>query len=488
VDEIARAAVVVSRSSAGRIATVDGVLPMAVAPARRPVLGRAPVVVLVVLGYVAILHYAYVDRIAPAFTYLQFGYRSPDPFGYAVAIALVVAIALLLPRQIKRPSHLIVWVLFLIAVLPSLVVPQYAPALSRPAALELALWAGGCFLLVVVLGTRRVLRGFVPLMPLRSRTWWLLIAALFVVLNGYVVLTIGVNLTLPSFNDVYGVRGEFRIEEAATPALGYVVPMLDKIINPIMIVRGLITRRWGWAVAGTLGELYLYAEQGNKTASLAPIAMVAAFVFLSMRRPTGPTVLLAASIGSVVVMTVDRLLASNDLTSLFIRRALVLPGLTTAGYVQVFDDAPKAQLGHSVLSSFVHYPYQEEEPSDLVGAHFFGNPATHANGNWLADGYANFGYPGMLAATIVLILLLWAVDDAARGLSPRFACMLFVVPAISLAESAVLTAILTHGFFALIVLCVLAPRDWPPTTENRPAMIAGSGSTAASPAASATGP
>jgi hypothetical protein len=462
---IARDAVVVSRPWAARVATVDGVLPTAVVPAGRPVLGRAPVVVLVVLGYVAILHYAYVNDIAPFFTYLQFGYRSPDPFGYAVAIALVVAIALLLPRQIARPSHLIAWVLFLIAVLPSLVVPQYAPALSRPAALELALWVGGCFLLVAVIGTRRPLRGFVPLMPLRSRTWWTLIAVLFVVLNGYVLLAIGVNWTLPSFNDVYGVRDEFRVEESALPALGYVVPMLDKIVNPFMIVRGLFTRSWGWAVAGVLGELYLYAEQGNKTASLAPIALVGAFLFLRMRRPTGTIVLLAASIASVVVMTVDRLLASNDLTSLFIRRTLVLPGLTTAGYVQFFDDAPKAQLGHSVLSSFVHYPY-DSEPADLVGADFFGNPDTHANGNWLADGYANFGYPGMLAATIVLILLLWAVDDATRGLSAPFACMLFVVPAISLAESAILTAILTHGFFALIVLCALAPRDGPPTTED----------------------
>ena len=430
-------------------------------------LGRTPVVVLVVLGYAAILHYAYVNHIAPIFTYLQFGYRSPDPFGYAVALALVVAIAVLLPRQIARPSHLIVWVLFLIAVLPSLVVPQYAPALSQQAALELTLWVGGCFLLVAVIGTRHPLRGFVPLMPLRARTWWSLIAVLFVVLNGYVMLAIGVNWTLPSFNDVYGVRGEFRIEEAEFPALGYVVPMLDKIVNPFMIVRGLITRSWGWGLAGVLGELYLYAEQGNKTASLAPIALVGAFLFLRMRRPTGTVVLLAASIASVVVMTVDRLLASNDLTSLFIRRTLVLPGLTTAGYVQVFDDAPKAELGHSVLRSFVHYPY-EKEPPDLVGALFFGNPTTHANGNWLADGYANFGYLGMLAATIVLILLLWAVDDAARGLSASFACMLFVVPAISLAESAVLTAILTHGFFALIVLCALAPRDWPPTTEDRP--------------------
>ena len=33
------------------------------------------------------------------------------------------------------------------------------------------------------------------------------------------------------------------------------------------------------------------------------------------------------------------------------------------------------------------------------------------------------------------------------------------MPAMTLAEAAVLTSILTHGYFAAIVLCLLAPRD-----------------------------
>ena len=55
--------------------------------ARRRVLSRGPVIVLVVLAYVGVLHYAYVNDIAPIFTYLQYGYRPPDPYYYAVAIA-----------------------------------------------------------------------------------------------------------------------------------------------------------------------------------------------------------------------------------------------------------------------------------------------------------------------------------------------------------------------------------------------------------------
>jgi hypothetical protein len=39
-------------------------------------------------------------------------------------------LALLLPRHIERPSHVIVWVLYLIAVFPGAIVPQISPALT----------------------------------------------------------------------------------------------------------------------------------------------------------------------------------------------------------------------------------------------------------------------------------------------------------------------------------------------------------------------
>ena len=428
--------------------------------ARRRVLSRGPVIVLVVLAYVGVLHYAYVNDIAPIFTYLQYGYRPPDPYYYAVAIGMVVVLALLLPRHIERPSHVIVWLLYLVAVLPGVIVPQISPALSQDEAFRLALWVAGCFLAVVLLGTRQALRGFIPLAPLPERRWWLLIGGLWVVLNAVVLAFAGIKLTLPSFEDVYGVRGDFRVTESLDPALAYVVPLLDKIINPLLIIRGLWFRRWAWGAAGVLGQVYLYSLQGSKTAILAPVAIVAAYFFLRRRRPAGPSVLAAAVVGAIGVLLIDWWNASNTLTSDFVRRVLVTPGIVLSGYVQVFHDMPKAKLGYSVLRTIFPYPYAKEPP-DLVGAEFFNDPFTHANGSWLADGYANFGYPGMIAATVVLILLLWAIDDATRGLAPGLACLIFLMPALALAESAILTALLTHGFIAAIILCALAPREGP---------------------------
>jgi hypothetical protein len=439
----------------------------ALATTRRGLLCRAPVVALIALTYVAVLHHTYAQQIAPFFAYLQYAYRPPDALAYAFAISLVVALALVLPRRISRPSHFIAWVLFIVAVVPAIVIPQIAPALSRADALELAVWVAISYLPVATLGTRRALRGFVPRRPLRASTFWTLLIAAYAGLSGYVLATAGLNLQLPSLNDVYGVRAELAAKEETDALLSYVVPLLAGVVNPAVLARGLWARKWAWVLAGVLGQVFVYSVSGNKTAVLSPIALAGGYLLLRSRRtPAATACLLAAPVVSVAVVLIDRLSRSvdGDVTSLIVRRFLVTPGLLTAGYVEVFDDIDKARLAHSVLSPFFDYPYAEDPPF-LVGAAFFGNPETHANANILADGFANFGYLGMVAACLVAVVLLWAVDDAAEGLPLGFACLVVLIPALALADSGILTTMMTHGFLATVMLLALAPRTgWPGQT------------------------
>jgi hypothetical protein len=416
------------------------------------------VVALVALTYVAVLHHTYAQQIAPFFAYLQYAYRPPDALAYAFAISLVVVLALVLPRRITQPSHFVAWVLFIVAVVPAIVIPQIAPALSRADALELAVWVAISYLPVATLGTRRVLRGFVPRHPLRGFSLLLFVA--YIGLSGYVLATAGLNLELPSLNDVYGVRADLAAKEESDALLSYVVPLLAGVVNPVVLARGLWARKCGWVLAGVLGQVFVYSVSGNKTAVLSPIALAGVYLLLRSRRPPAASAcLLAAPVVSVAIVLIDRLTRSvdGDLTSLIVRRFLVTPGLLTAGYVQVFDDIDKAQLAHSILSPFFDYPYAVEPPY-LVGAAFFGDPETHANANLLADGFANFGYPGMVAACLVAVVLLWAIDDAAEGLPLGFACLTVLMPALALADSGILTTMLTHGFLATVVLLALAPR------------------------------
>ena len=162
------------------------------------------------------------------------------------------------------------------------------------------------------------------------------------------------------------------------------------------------------------------------------------------------------------MVAMDWVTATNDWTSLIVRRFLITPGLLTAGYVAVFSDMEKAKFGYSFLSPFFGYPYAAE-PADIVGAEFFGQPTTHANANMLADGFANLGHPGMLLECLVLVGLLWLIDDATRGLPVGVAAMVFFVLTLSLADSGIFTSILTDGFLLAILICACMPRTgWSP--------------------------
>jgi hypothetical protein len=419
---------------------------------------RTWTVVAATLAYIAALHYVYEFHIAPIFAYLQYAYRPPDTSHYVVAIALCVGIALVLPRQVTRPSQLVVWVLFVVAVVPSIVVPQIAPALSPDQSMILASWVAGSFLVPAALGTRQTVRGFAPRLRTRRGAFWIGVAAFAVVGDAYLLATAGSDLQLPSLDDVYGVRAEFATVEQNDELLSYLAPLLATVINPLLIVRGLWARRWAWLALGLAGQALLYSAAGDKTTVLSPVALLLVFVlFRASRRPPGAALLIGGAVLTAFMVVMDRLTATFDWTSFGVRRFLITPGLLTAGYVAVFFGLDKAQLGHSFLSTFFRYPYSVDPPY-LVGGAFFGDPGTHANANLLADGYANFGYPGILMECLVLTVLLWIADDVTRGIPRGVAASLFVMPALSLANAGVFTVMLTHGLMALILLCACMPR------------------------------
>jgi oligosaccharide repeat unit polymerase len=442
------------------------------APARPGESGAVPqrlAIAAVALVYVFVLHTVYQHVIAPEFSYLQYTYRSPDPVHYSIAIAMVVALAVILPHRISQPSQFICWILFVVAVAPSILVPQYTQVLDSADAIEVAAWAALSFLPVAIFGTRRALRESLPRFTVSPTTFWGVVVVVSVFVYAYVIADVGVSFSMPSIEDVYGVRSEYQeTENDSSVLLSYATPLIANVINPLIIGRGLLSRRRLWLAAGLLGQLFIYSFTGYRSSLLSPIALLAAFLlFRRSTRPAAVVVLVSFTVLTVGMWALDTITATDEFTSLLVRRFLITPGLLTAGYVFVFADIPKAHLAHSFLKGFLHYPYSREPPQ-LVGELFFGNPATNANANLLADGFANFGFAGMLLECLVLMVVLWFIDDACRGLPVAVAALAFVMPTLSLADSGLFTTLLTHGMGAATLACLLMPRTgWQPERARR---------------------
>lgn len=417
--------------------------------------------------YVALLHYVYQDKIAPAFGYLNLHYRTPDRLNYLLAFALLALIAAVMPRRIGRPSDLILWVLYVMVVTPSVVVPQYADILPASDAVELAVMVTAVFLLVVW-GARTGPSWTLRVVGVRAYDIWVILAIVSLFTYAYMALTGGLSFRLVGLGDVWELRSAYRQQvEAHGPVLAYLVRLQGNVINPLFMVRGLYSRRWGMVLLGAVGQIPIFAVTGFKLTLLSiPAIIILALLFRWRPRPRGRTILAGMVALIVAALAMDALLGGMLYTQIFVNRLLLSPGILTAAHVMVFADLPKAHWGYSFLSPFVHYPHHET-PEFVVGAVMFGSPETSANASLFGDGYSNLGYPGVLIEAAALVLLLWVVDAAARHLPLRVSGTILLVPSIALANMSVFTSILSNGFaYAILLMACLPSTGWehaPPT-------------------------
>jgi hypothetical protein len=64
----------------------------------------------------------------------------------------------------------------------------------------------------------------------------------------------------------------------------------------------------------------------------------------------------------------------------------------------------------------------------------------------------------MLLECLVLITLLWVIDDATRGLPVAISSLMFFMPALALVDGSVFTWPLTDGVLAAVLLAACMPR------------------------------
>jgi hypothetical protein len=407
-------------------------------------------------AYAALLVATYVTTIAPAFTYLGYTHAPAAPPYLALGFALSVLPAAWLPLRLVRPSASVLWIVYLLAYVPSALIPLLS--LVRP--------APDVILLIAALGAAFALLALVPRLPLlrvrRPRVaravFWAVLVAGCAFLLAQVTSEHGVSLDLPNLADVYDVREEYKEAEAGRWArLG--VSWIGNVVAPFLVALALVRRRLWLVLPGLSLQAYLFSITGFRSLLFSALILVALLVAsLARGRFFGVLVPWGGALLIVAAGLLDRSFGTIAFTSTFVRRLIATPGILTGWYFDFFSDNPQVRLAHSVLARWFEYPYDVAPPL-LIGARYFGRDTTYANANFWADGFANFGFAGIFGYTVILALILWLADsvvgteDAGRV---RLAVLLLGVPAFTLSNTALTTTLLTHGFgLALLVLLTL---------------------------------
>jgi len=408
-------------------------------------------------AYAVTLHWTYQAKISPVFGYLGLRYRDPNALYYLLAFGLVCGTAFLMPTKLRRPSDFILWTLFVMATVPSILIPQYGDIINEGRSFELAIYVALSFSLVVVLAPHGP-QLLIPRIIVPPLLIWLAVALISLGTYSYLLSTTGLTFKFVSLGAVRDIRFEYRDQIAATGrALGYLVRLQGNIINPLIIALGVYSRRWLLVIAGTVGQLLIFSVTGYKLTLLSSVALVLLAVLFRIRRePSGRLILVGTMMSTVLASVIDAVQDSLLYTEVFVDRLLLTPGVLTAAHVMVFQDRPKAEWGYSFMAPFVSYPYKDT-PAFIVGQTFSGDARTTANANFFADGYANLGYPGMFVEALALVVILWFINSAGRHLPLPVTALVLLVPTVALVNSSVFTSLLTNGYLAAIVIMACLP-------------------------------
>jgi hypothetical protein len=427
---------------------------------------RLIVLPLAVLAYAVVLDFVYTTYIVPEFGYVGYRFIEP-PFEVSVLSWLVACLAgLVLPWAAARPSGLLLWVLYIVVVAPTILTLPYMGSLSPFDGLAAGAGLGAAFLLASVIVHRRSAPSTAS--SGASKTTFRIVVLLFsVVTYGYIALTTGIDLSFLSLTDVYDQRADYREALAEATLLGYLVSNQANVINPILIARGVQSRNWTGVAAVALGQFILYTATGFKTVLFSMLAIVAVLLFFKAAKGHKLILFLwGATALLVVTWIVDRGTASGLFSSLFARRFLFTPARLSGLYFDWYSHNPLSLLANSILRPFIDSPY-EYGPARTIAIYATGSPEASLNANVFASGFAEFGWAGVFGVAVLLGVYLRILDRSASGVPLWIAAAATVMPAVTLSNTALHTAMLSHGLVAAVVMLLLVPRP----REQEPGMV-----------------
>lgn len=375
-----------------------------------------------------------------------------------LAMGLAAVPAWFVPMRLSRAGDLAILILYGIVFVPSVAMqPNFSLApLSSQLAFTLTSMGGLAALCWI---TRADFSRLKPVSGISPTAFDLLLyVAAGVTLIMYAVFSPIRSLVL-DLSILYESRADYFSAADSMPVfMNYLFVNASLSLAPLMVARGLYHRRWSM-VGLALVLAYLTFVTTSLRSMLFSVAFVGVVTVLTMwKRPPGVSLFMFFLGIAIGCITLDALLPgvlptmSYDLHYRLFGNAALL----SEAYHSYFDGAPKIYFSQSFLSPFIEptawAPYQVligESVSDVAG--------NHANGNFIADAFANVGYVGVFMAYVVIGGIFAFYQRLAVHKHLQVAALGLVGPAFYLTNAGVHSAILSGGVTFSLILISLYP-------------------------------
>jgi hypothetical protein len=409
---------------------------------------RRVLLILLAFAYAYLLNLDYSLVESPLNPDTGFTINTP-PLLFLIAGYIMAAIpALWMPTEIRAPSQVAYWWLYVVVYIPSMFVP-YNVLSSKPGDvifLPLALLAIfgllGAFYALPAIG--------LPKIAVNQKTFDLVWGALLGLLIVALAATHGFSPDV-SFADVYKTRFEARESLPGGSLLSYTAALLYGAFVPVSLAIGLGEKKKSYVVMGIIAAGATFSLSAMKTVIYLPFLLLG--VRMALRRfPAhfGASIL----VGAMLLLTLSMIeylgWGTSNFSSYGSRRALFVPAQLTAYYWQYYSDTSLAMFSNGIIGQIVG----TDSPAGMgetIGRVYFWNSQNNAGANIWASGFGDFSYLGMAAVTVVLGVIFRMIDGLATKAGFLTACLVSAFLGTVWAEQGLQTSFLSSGVLACLV-------------------------------------
>jgi oligosaccharide repeat unit polymerase len=381
-----------------------------------------------------------------------FAYQPLDFSQWLFVIFSISLVTTFLPLTFARPSGLILFILYLLVYLPTLIitVATKSDSINIYGAPLMALTAGLSF---VCISTRL----FSPKtskhpVHLRRCVRFFFIVS-WVALLIFLVYSFHGVMNLVGLDNIYSQRELGRSQNLAQ---GYAQTYFAYVFSPALLAFGLHKKKYGYLVLALIGFLMMFAITAERTLFLMPFAMVV--LNLALRSNISHHALM---VGTLTILSIITIAASSfegqnsffGLLALYlVFRTIAVPGAMLPQYHDVFSES-----GYTFWSNISGIKFISDAPAAyyndaswpqlgyIVADRVLG-VVSNSNANLFAyDGVAAAGFIGVLLVCILLGIWLIALDKVARNVDYKFSALVLFPIAFALTNGSLFSILLSFG-------------------------------------------
>lgn len=262
----------------------------------------------------------------------------------------------------------------------------------------------------------------------------------------------GLHFTV-SLANVYDMRDAAR--EFSMPLLLRYLFTASKAINPLLLVYGLSRKRHLYSSYIVFIQILSFSINGSKTVFFSTLLSVVLFYVYKKKYLTQIALLFS---GITILSCIETgVFKTIYLLGYGIRRVFFLPNQLNWYYFDFFTRYEPDYFRQGFLKWFgAKSPYMDID--HLIGAAYFGHSDMGANNGLISDAFTNLGWIGVLVMPLALVVFLKIINACAKGIDPKIYVVTAMTVSFIFVSSFMMTALFTHGIFAICFVLYLLPR------------------------------